>query len=92
MDPGSSTPALYVGDELHEVSYRPRATLALRISVPLFQGVWLDGLASLVTSPFARTAPYQPKTMTGLPPELITLPGEPRAGVLLGVGVRVGGP
>lgn len=93
MDPSSpTTPAVYVGDDFHAVSYRPRATLALRISVPLFRGVWLDGLASLVTSPFARTAPYDAKVMTGLPPELIELPGEPRAGVLLGVGVRVGGP
>jgi len=99
MDPMCTDPAtggkIYVGDHLHAVSYTPRLAAALRIAVPLFEHVWLEGLASATLAPFGHTAPYLPGSSAAMlpgPPEDFALPGEPSGGLQLGIGLRVGGP
>lgn len=84
---------LYVGDGFETATYTPRISLALRISVPLFHRVWLDGLVSYALMPLGHGDAYQ---ATKAPPmtsaDQIALPGEPSAGWGLGVGLRVGAP
>ncbi len=84
---------LYVGDELENATYTPRITLALRISVPLFHHVWLDGLASYTLMPFGHTQPFAPEKPSPMTPAgQVDLPGEPGAGWIVGVGLRLGAP
>ncbi|HET7499515.1 MAG TPA: hypothetical protein VFK02_00875 [Kofleriaceae bacterium] len=76
-------------------SYQARTAAALRIAVPLFDGVWLDGIASITYVPFAHADPFNldPKGLPLLPdPSLYMLPGEPTSTVQLGIGLRVGVP
>ncbi len=90
-DPGTNTQKLYVGDNFRATTYTPRISLALRVAVPLFDHVWLDGLAALMFLPgghggeFATEGPNNQSTLG-----LTSLPGEPSSGYLLGVGLRVG--
>lgn len=84
---------ILVGDHLAVASYTPRLELALRISVPLFHHVWLEGLAAISVMPLAHDAPYVPtKVPAGTTATDLSLPGEPSSGLALGVGLRVGAP
>jgi hypothetical protein len=94
-DPNTMNPdgTVNVGDDLAEASYTPRAAVALRIAVPLFRHVWLDGLASFTIAPFAHGESYDSPTSPTMPsPELGALPGEPSSSYQLGVGLRIGAP
>lgn len=93
-DPGTGTSkTLYVGDNFDRASYTPRISLGLRLSVPLFQHVWLEGVASYGLMPFAHAHAFQPeKTPTTTTAAQIALPGEPSSGWILGVGLRAGVP
>jgi len=81
----------YVGDGLEESSYTPRLALALRVAVPLFRHVWLEGLASFTVAPFGHREDFGVSS-TGTDPSAFPIPGEPGTGVQLGVGLRVGAP
>jgi hypothetical protein len=84
--------ALAVGDHFTHSTIAPRATAALRVAVPLFDHVWLDGIASVTYSPLAHGDDFA----AGVPPPVgtlpadIALPGEPAATFHLGIGLRVG--
>ncbi len=88
----------YVGDTFDKTTYTPRIAAALRIAIPLFDHVWLDGLASVTFAPFGHTgsfgvAPNADGTNPGnLPAEDLALPGEARGALHLGVGLRFGAP
>lgn len=84
---------LYVGDNFETATYTPRITLALRISVPLFHHVWLDGLASYALMPLGHGQPFEPeKPLPMTTAGQVALPGEPGAGWIVGVGLRLGAP
>ncbi len=88
-----STGKLYVGDKFETATYTPRISVALRISVPLFQHLWLDGVAAYTLLPLGHDTPFEPaRAPTGFTPMQVALPGEPGAGLVLGVGLRVGAP
>jgi hypothetical protein len=78
---------------LHQVSYTPRLTGALRVSVPLLPHVWLDGTAAIALAPFGHSEPFP-----GMMPDpagnmtLGPIAGEPDAAAQLSVGLRVGVP
>jgi hypothetical protein len=77
---------------LHQASVTPRLTGAVRIAVPLFDHVWLDGTASVMLAPFGHADPI-PGLMpdaSGMTPGVI--PGEPDAAAQLSIGLRVGVP
>ncbi len=81
----------YVGDGLDESSFTARLALALRVAVPLFRHVWLDGLASVTLAPFGHREDYgSPATQTS--PGAFPIPGEPSRSIQLGIGLRVGAP
>ncbi len=84
----------YVGDKLDVATYTPRVAVALRLAVPLFDHVWLDGLASFSLAPFGHGdfAPGPGDPPLNVPPKDVTLPGEPAAALQLGVGLRMGAP
>jgi hypothetical protein len=88
-DPGT----MYVGDNFSTATYTPRLQAALRIAVPLFDHVWLDGIAAATAAPFGHSDEYAPlpaadgTTMNGA---AYPLPGDPMLGVQLGIGLRVG--
>ena len=90
MCPADPTdPMLYVGDGFHASTWTPRIAASLRVAVPLLAHVWLEGSASGQVAPgshgpFARQPDAAGNTLT--------LPGEPGADLVLGVGVRVGAP
>jgi hypothetical protein len=89
-----STGKIYVGDHLDALSYTPRIAAALRIAVPLFEHVWLEGVAAVTLAPFGHTDPYPPGQIASMlpsPSSDYALPGDPMAAFQLGVGVRVGG-
>jgi hypothetical protein len=92
-DPAGTTPKLYVGDNFKASTIAPRVAVALRVAVPLFEHVWLDGLAGWTYTPFAHTESFgttgmiDPNTTPGV---LVALPGEPSSGYVLGIGLRVG--
>ena len=79
---------------VHGITYTPRLAATLRASVPLFDHVWLEGIASLALAPLSHTDPLSGPLMTD--PSGMTMPGsvpgEPDASVQLGVGLRVGLP
>lgn len=92
-DTGAGT--VYVGDNFSATTYTPRVSAALRIAIPLFDHVWLDGLAAATLAPFGHTDDYAGKTADGntMPNTsngAFPLPGDPLFGVQLGIGVRVG--
>ncbi|MDQ3341687.1 MAG: hypothetical protein M4D80_41585 [Myxococcota bacterium] len=90
-DPGTATaPKYYVGDGFSIATYAPRIALALRIAVPLFEHVWLDGSAGYTYAPFAHGSSFESPNDAGIAPELVALPGEPSGGYAIGVGLRVG--
>ena len=83
---------LYVGDNLSAITYTPRAAAALRIAIPLFDHVWLEGLASFELAPFGHTGNFATVNATGTVATETALPGEPSDTLQLGVGLRVGAP
>ena len=88
---GQSTNAIYVGDGFHVATYTPRVEAALRVAVPLFAHVYLDGIASVTLAPFGHGGAYVPMSSPpGVPPDQIALPGDPVATYVLGLGLRVG--
>jgi hypothetical protein len=90
-EPGTTmSPKYYVGDDLSVATYAPRIALALRIAVPLFEHVWLDGLAGYTYAPFAHGSVFEAAADVAIAPELIALPGEPSSGYAIGIGLRVG--
>jgi hypothetical protein len=96
-DPGTGTGGgtIYVGDHFSAATYTPRLSAALRVAVPLFEHVWLDGLAAATVAPFGHGDEYatQPPDGTTMPNAAVfPLPGDPLLGIQLGVGLRVGAP
>ncbi len=92
IDPGTGAKIL-VGDHFETATYTPRISLALRIAVPLFSRVWLDGLASYEAMPMGHAGAFSPvKAPAGTTADMVALPGEPAASWVLGVGLRVGAP
>jgi hypothetical protein len=87
-DPGT----LYVGDGFSATTYTPRLSIALRVAIPLFDHVWLDGLAAAVAAPLGHSDEYatSPDGTTMTNAGELPLPGDPLLGVQLGVGLRVG--
>ncbi len=88
---GTTNGLVHVGDDLDETSYTPRLSLALRVAVPLFKHVWLDGLASITFAPFGHRDAYGESSST-MAPGAFPIPGEPGRSVQLGIGLRVGAP
>jgi hypothetical protein len=96
MPPPQCTDAsgkFYAGDGLDVATVTPRIGAAVRLAVPLFEHVWLEGSASLTAAPFGHAAPFadavpDPSTMPGSVD--LSLPGEPWTAIQLGVGLRVG--
>ena len=88
----------YVGDEFSRTTVAPRASAALRLAIPLFDRVWLDGIASATFAPLGHADPFVPAisadgTNPGMiAPEDATIPGEPSTAFTLGIGLRVGAP
>jgi hypothetical protein len=94
-EPNMST--VYVGDGFAETSYAPRVSAALRLAIPLFEHVWLDGLAAATIAPFAHTDDYAATNPDGTTMTMpggagFPLPGDSTFGFQLGVGLRVGAP
>jgi hypothetical protein len=91
-NPGTTmSTKLFVGDNFSATTYTPRIALALRVAVPLFRHVWLDGLAGLTYSPLSHTSAFEtPSSDPALANAAISMPGEPSSGYVLGVGIRVG--
>lgn len=85
----------FIGDGFSAATITPRASVALRVAVPLFDHVWLDGIASAMLAPFGHDGLWashpvmDPNMMTVSDPG--ALPGEPTASLQLGVGLRIGG-
>jgi hypothetical protein len=93
--PGMGDTKSYVGDGFRVLTYGPRVALALRVAVPLFEHVWLDGIASLTLMPFNHADAYPPLTAPQpdyVPVDQVLLPGEPGSALQLGVGLRIGAP
>ena len=82
---------VYVGDGLEATTYTPRVAAALRIAIPLFEHIWLDGSASFTLAPFGHHDPYQSPNMM-FADDSLALPGDPLYGAQLGIGLRVGAP
>lgn len=89
---GTTPGAVYVGDNFSATMYTPRISAALRIAIPLFDHVWLDGLAAATAAPFGHTGDYatSPDGTVMANTGVFPLPGDPTFGVQLGVGLRVG--
>ena len=78
-----------------EQSYAPRLAAALRIALPLFDHVWLDGIASYTYSPLGHVAAFPSIDKVAGPPDELAkraLPGEPSGALQLGIGLRIGAP
>jgi hypothetical protein len=86
---------IYVGDDFSAATYTPRLSGALRIAIPLFDHVWLDGLAAATIAPFGHADDYAAGTESGgtmtMPAsDSYPLPGDSLFGIQLGIGLRVG--
>jgi hypothetical protein len=91
--PTAAPDAAYVGDGLDMATVTPRAEGALRVAVPLWDHVWLDGIAAVTASAFAHTSGFLPGLVPAqLTTAQVTVPGEPVALFSLGIGLRVGAP
>ena len=101
-DPGGTMNGqVYVGDNFTQSTYTPRVSAALRVAIPLFEHVWLDGLAAATIAPFGHTDAYAAKAPDGTTMTdpntmntagLYPLPGDATFGIQLGIGLRVGAP
>jgi hypothetical protein len=89
-----TTAPVYVGDGFTATTYTPRISAALRVAIPLFEHVWLDGLAAATLAPFGHSSDYAASSDDGntMPngTAAFPLPGDPLLGVQLGIGLRVG--
>ena len=88
-DPGT----IYVGDDLAATTYTPRIAAALRIAIPIFDHVWLDGLVAATAAPFGHGDDYGTKPPDGMVMPntgYAPLPGDPTLGIQLGIGLRIG--
>jgi hypothetical protein len=101
MCPADGTSSVYVGDNFTATTYTPRVSAAFRIAIPLFDHVWLDGLAAATIAPFGHADDYatdatmtmtDPNTMPGGTTGAFPLPGDALFGFELGVGLRLGAP
>ena len=81
---------IYVGDNLHGVTYTPRLAAAMHLALPLFDRVWLDAIAEITFAPLGHSDVF-PAHGTG-DDAALSLPGEPSRAVQLGIGLRVGAP
>ena len=90
-DASGSPPPIHLAGE-SAASFGPRAAASVRLAIPLFDHVWLDGTAGVALSPLhadpRASKTIDPTTGAALPP----LPGEPLATYQLGVGLRIGAP
>ena len=88
--------AIKIGDGFSRSTITPRASVALRIAIPLFEHVWFDAIGAITMAPFGHTDPYAlpPGTLLPYPepPDQLALPGEPRGAIQVGFGLRVGAP
>lgn len=83
----------YVGDHLDASTFTPRLGATLRVAVPLFDHVWLDGIASVTLAPLGHTDAFTPAVpIPGVPLDQLVLPGEPLGSAQLGIALRVGVP
>ncbi len=89
---------VFVGDSFSTATLSPRLSAGIRLAVPLFAHVWLDGAFSVAASPlshgdlFANTGKVVSPDGTAVPgPSEFALRGEPTFGLWLGIGLRVGG-
>lgn len=89
---GTMPGTAYVGDNFSATMYTPRISAALRIAIPLFDHVWLDGMAAATAAPFGHTGDYatSPDGTVMANTGVFPLPGDPTFAVQLGVGLRVG--
>lgn len=91
-------PAGKVGDNFATSTFTPRLAASVRIAVPLFDGVWLDGVAGIALAPFGHEDAYGTTSMVGPDGTVVpgtgefALPGEPGSGFQIGIGIRVGAP
>jgi hypothetical protein len=83
---------LYVGDKLSVATYTPRAAAALRLSIPLFDHVWLEGRAAFEVAPFGHAGDFTTAAADGTISKDSAIPGEPVDTIQLGIGLRVGVP
>ena len=85
---------LSVVDDHPQHTTTPRLMAALRVAVPLFEHVWLDGIATFAWAPLGHGEPFGVSTQGGSPSldAKLALPGEPQAMIQLGVGLRIGAP
>jgi hypothetical protein len=90
---------VFVGDNFTAATYTPRISAAVRIAIPLFDHVWLDGIAAATLAPFGHADSYGGTSDgsndgTVMTPntgaEAYPLPGDPLFGVQLGIGLRLG--
>ena len=84
---------MYVGDGFATATITPRISAALRVAIPLFDHVWLDGLAAATFAPLGHASDYAAKedgTAGNLPGAGYPLPGDPMLGIQLGIGLRLG--
>lgn len=93
-DPAGGPPdgTVYVGDGFDHATYTPRLSVALRIAVPLFSHVWLDGFAAATYAPLGHSAAFEPAQTPNVPvPAMdVALPGEPDRSYQVGIGLRIG--
>jgi hypothetical protein len=91
MPPVGCDPALsFVGDGFRAETWTPRAQASVRIAVPLFDHVWLEGTAAAQLAPGGHGAFDSAPDAAGN--VAATIPAEPIASLALGVGLRVGAP
>lgn len=87
---------VYVGDRFSTATISPRLAAGVRLAVPLFDHVWLDGSLALAVSPLAHGQFAGAGEMIGadgtVVPGGFPLPGEATFGMWLGIGLRVGAP
>lgn len=89
---------VFVGDEFSTATLSPRFSAGVRLAVPLFDHVWLDGAFAVAVSPMSHGDPFaNTGEMVGPDGTMVkgtsefALPGEPVFGMWLGIGLRVGG-
>ena len=80
---------MYTGGSFDAETWTPRAAASLRVAVPLFDHVWLEGTAAADLTVGAHGPFMGAPDAAG---NVVTVPGEPSAGITLGVGLRVGAP
>jgi hypothetical protein len=78
-----------IGPAFHTDTWTPRLAASVRVSVPLFEHVWLEGVASGHVAPGSKGELAGEADASGYMP---VTPGEPGAWLTLGVGLRVGAP